>query len=139
MARNQAVIVTGIASIDRRLKSLLPRLQKKVIRQGMRTGMKIIQQEAKARWPKVSGETRRGIKVRALKRSTKRIAVEVRIRTSSTLKKITQAGKAVFYPAIVEYKFKHILKKAFQTKGKAARNAAMQAIHAGIDREASKG
>lgn len=40
---NNAVYFTGFKEIDRKLKSLEPKLQKKVLRKAMGTGMKEIQ------------------------------------------------------------------------------------------------
>ena len=41
MAKSGLVVITGDKEIDRRLKSLLPRIQKKVLRSAMRKGMKL--------------------------------------------------------------------------------------------------
>jgi hypothetical protein len=136
---NKLVVVTGIAKIDRRLKTLLPRLQKKVIRQGMRKGLKLIQADAKARWGRETGETIRNIRVRAVKgRKRGSISLEARIKTSDKLVKVSATGKRTFYPAVVEYKKKHWFKQTYDSKKGAARQVAIAEIAAGIEREASK-
>lgn len=108
----------------------------------MRSGLKVIQQAVKATVPVESGETRRNIKVRKVKgkqgRNRNSIMMEVRIAAVGALRKVSQAGKTTFYPAIVEYKFRHFMKRAFKTAGGMARKVTMTEIHAGIDREAGR-
>lgn len=136
---NQLVVITGVASVDRRLKSLIPRLQKKVIRKAMRDGLKVIKQETKAQSPIETGETKRNVSVRALKKRKRNlIAMEVRIKAVDSLKRTTKSGEVYFYPALVEYEPDPFMKRAYDTKGRSARNETMKQIHLGIDREASK-
>ena len=137
----RSVVITGIRDIDRRLKSLLPRLQKKVIRQGMRAGLKLMKAEVEAQAPVETGATRSNVKVRSV-RSRKRdtISMEVRIKAVDELKRTSPAtGKTVFYPAIVEYKHNHFMKCLSEAKREAARETTIAAIRAGIEREAAQG
>jgi hypothetical protein len=121
------------------MRSLVPRLQKKVIRQAMRRGLKVLKAETEAQAPVDTGETRRNVKVRAVK-SRKRgsISLEVRIKAVDALKKTTREGKEVFYPAVVEYKHDPFMKRSFDAKGNLARDVTIQELRIGIDREANR-
>lgn len=135
---NAAIIVTGIKDIDRRLKTLLPRLQKKVIRQGMRAGLKVIAAEVKANAPVDTGRMKKAVQVRAVK-SRKRGSIALEVRISGKVAGLIKPGRnPVFYPAIVEYKFRQFMKRAFNSKGEAARQVTINAIRMGIEREAGK-
>ena len=132
------ITIQGDRALTRRLRKLVPRVQKKVIRQAMRAGIKIVAAEIKATAPVESGLTKRNVKVRALKsRRRGSIALEARIAGKGTeLYKTSKDGKTVFYPAIVEH-LRHFMKRAFHSKGEKARETTMDAIRAGILREAS--
>ena len=136
----QAIIVTGIKEIDRKLKTLEPRIQKKVVRQGIRKGMKIIASEVKANAPVKYGITKANVKTRAVKKRQRgNIEIEVKIGGSDDrLYKAQSDGTKVFYPAIVEYRFDPFMRRAFDTKGETARRTAMAAILKGIETEASR-
>lgn len=142
MARNAgggaggAVVVTGVKEIDRRLKALVPKLQKKVIRQAMRKGMKLVTAAAKANAPVRTGKLRKAIKTRAGK-SKKRGVIKV----------VTRVGEGdfqgeTFYAAMVEFGTKNMPPHPFmapaydQTKD-VAKKVAMDAIIEGVEREAS--
>jgi HK97 gp10 family phage protein len=73
--------ITGLPSLDRKLKALEPRVAKKVVRQALRKGAKRVQARVKQLAPKgPTGQTRKAVKVRAFKRSRKgTIGVKVRI------------------------------------------------------------
>jgi Bacteriophage HK97-gp10, putative tail-component len=132
----RAVIVTGVRDIDRKLKSLLPRLERKVIRQGMRAGLKLMAAEVKAQSPVETGATRRNVKVRSLRRRRNTISMEVRIKAVDELKRTSaKTGKTVFYPAIVEYKRRHFMRRSFDAKKEAARKLTITTIRAGVERE----
>src|SRR5580700_1787605 len=98
-----AVVITGVKAIDRRLRTLEPRVQKKVLRQSMRAGMKIIQTEMKAQVPVDKGLTKKSVKVRALKqKGRKRIGIEVRV-SGPGMVKTRNGGKRFFLPSGIEY------------------------------------
>lgn len=136
-----AVAVTGVPEIDRRLKQLEKKVQKKVITQAMRAGMKIIQKDVKARARKVfagpgsksTGATVRGVKVRATKRSRKRFGIDVRINGGAYVDK-------TFYAAFHEYgtrrmKARPIMAPSFRANGKAVRDEILRLTLAGVERE----
>ncbi len=140
MASKPRVVITGIRSIDRRLKTLPLRLQKKVVGQSMRAGMKILQGAAKAIAPVLSGATKGEVKVRAgLKRKRDRVSIDVRVEANDRTKKTSKTtGETVFYPKVVEFKYDDWLLRAFKRAGDAARRATIAALKAGIEREASR-
>jgi HK97 gp10 family phage protein len=141
----KAVVITGIRDIDRRLRTLLPRLQKKVLRQAMRKGLKVVQAEVKAEVPVETGLTRSAVQVRAVKSKRRgSIALEVRISGKVPgLVKTYGGDKRAFYPAVVEYGRKGVapnpfMRRAFTAKGEAARQVTIEDIRMGVEREASR-
>ncbi len=136
-----AVVVTGIKEIDKKLKRLEPKVQKKVLRQSMRAGLKIVQTEMKSQIPVDKGLARKNIKVRALKRSRKRIGMEVRVAAAPGLVVTSASGKRFFYPAGIEYgDSEHqpnpFGRRSYAAKGEAARNTTMVMMRDGMEREA---
>lgn len=126
------MIVTGIDEIDRRLKDLEPKLQRKVIRQAMREGMKLVRDEAKRNAPVRTGMLRRAIKVRGATKP-RRGVVQVEVRVGEGDFK----GKT-FYAAFVEYGSKdapgrHYMLNSYVHAGPQAKQAAIAAILRGID------
>jgi hypothetical protein len=135
----KSVIITGIGDIDRRLKTLEPRVQKKVIRQAMRAGLKILQAAVKAEAPVLTGATKEHTVVRAVKgRKRGSIELEVRIAADDELKKTSANGKTYFYPAIVQYMYDPFMTRAFDSTGEAARQVTIARIREGVEREASR-
>jgi HK97 gp10 family phage protein len=102
--------------------------------------------EVKDQVPIDTGLTRESVKVRAVKaRKRGVIALDVRIAASTAgLKKTsTTTGDTVFYPAVVEYGRAGVppdpfMRRAFQAAGKSARNAALDEIRSGIEKEARR-
>jgi HK97 gp10 family phage protein len=141
---NSAVIITGLKAIDRRLKSLEPRLQRKVVRQSMRAGMKVLAQAVKAEAPVLTGATEHAVKVRVPKRKKRgEIALDVQIAADPALVKTGANGKSVFYPAVEQYGARNHPPNPFMTRsydqaGETARNVTLQKLRDGIEREASK-
>ncbi len=140
-----SVVITGIREIDRRLRSLEPRLQKRVLRQAMRKGLKILAAEVKAQAPVDTGMTRSKVQVRAVKsRRRGSIELEVRIAAVDELKKTSaKSGQQVFYPAIIEYGRDGVppdpfVRRAFESKGGAARQVTIESLKAGIEAEIAK-
>ena len=142
------VIVTGIKDIDRRLRTLPGRVQKKVTRKAMRDGLKIMAAEVKKQAPVDTGLTQRNIKVKATRRK-KRGSVELEVTISgkdSGLIKTpkTGGGKPVFYPAVVEYGREGVepnpfMRRAYENKAAAARDETMRSLRNGVEQEATKG
>jgi HK97 gp10 family phage protein len=146
--------VTGLKEVEAALKTLPARVAKKVLRQAMRKGQKIVQAEVKALAPVRTGATRKAVKVRAGKRKKDTVRINVQI------------GKgdykgATYYAAFPEYGTKgsgrkgkhgtegaqtgrggqraqHYMKRAFEAAGQRAADTTMEAIVAGIENEATK-
>jgi HK97 gp10 family phage protein len=148
MAARVKVVVTGLKAIDKKLAQLPYRVQGKVVRPAMRAGMKLMAAAVKAEVPVDTGLTRRNVKVRATpKRLIKKgdksttIAIEVVVEAVPGLKKTSgRTGKAVFYPAIVQYGGKHIRKnpfmsRAYDRRGDAARRRTIELLKDGVNRE----
>lgn len=141
-----AIIITGIRDIDKKLRTLEPRLQKKVLRQAMRSGLKVQAAEVKAQAAVDTGLMRSSVKVRAVKRKKRgSISLEVAIsaKTDGLVKQSANGG--AFYPAIEQYGSEKqgraadpFATRAFESKGEASRQVTIAQIRAGIEREASK-
>lgn len=138
---NKLVIVTGIKQIDRKLRTLEPRVQKKVVRQAIRKGLKLIQSDVKANAPVKYGITKANVQTRAVKKRQRgNIEIEVKIGgNDDRLYKIQADGTKVFYPAIVEYKHDPFMRRSFDNKGEAARQVTLQALMQGIMKEVRAG
>lgn len=139
----KAVVITGVKQIDRRLKNLEPKIQRKVIRQSMRKGMKPVLALAREIAPELTGLMKSNIKLRAGKRKRGRISIEVRVDSAEGLTKTTSSGEKVFYPAVVEWGDKDtpphpFMRPAYDQGGPTAKNTAMHEILEGTLREASK-
>ena len=113
MARS-GVIVTGHKELDLKLSIVEPAVQKKVARKGLREAGKIIQNAAKQKLSQNNnvntGELRKGIRVRAMKRSRSKIGIQVATTERSEGKAID--GKR-FGGAQIETGTKHIRAQPF--------------------------
>jgi HK97 gp10 family phage protein len=139
MAKTGAIIITGVKEIDAKLKTLEQRVQKKVLRQAMRSGMKLVLADAKSRVPVLTGLTKQNLKLRAMKRSRSKQGLLVQVKSAEGLTKTTSKGEKVFYPAIVEYKPGHaFMRPAYDTQGPTARDKTMNELLDGTLREAEK-
>lgn len=131
------LVITGLKEVDRLLAGLEPKLAKKHIRGGMRKGMKLVRDAAKANAPVRTGKLKKAIKVRAGKaRKRKQIVIEVRVGEGDF-------KGATFYGAFQEFGTKRLeareyMDNAFQSRGEAARQAIIAAIKAGVE-SAGKG
>jgi HK97 gp10 family phage protein len=132
------VVVTGIKELDRKLARLPGKVQRKVLRQAMRAGMKLVLEEAKAEAPVDTGRLRGAIKLRAAKNRTRgSVALEVRIEGADF-------EENHFYPAQVEYgragmSAEPFMGPSFDAMGPTARDVAMVKLRDGVEREASQG
>lgn len=140
------VIVTGVKEIDRRLKTLPLRVQKKIVRKGMRAGLKVMAAEVKQEVPVLTGLTRSAVKVRAVKRR-KRNSIELEVSISGKVEGLTVTprggGKPAFYPAVIEYgrsdmEANPFMLRAYDNKAVESRNTTMKLIRDGVEDEATK-
>jgi len=72
--------VLGLKKLQKRLRKMEPKLRKKLTRKAIRKAGKVVHEAAKERVPKESGDLKKSIKLRALKRSRKnkhRVGVRV--------------------------------------------------------------
>lgn len=136
-------VVTGIKGLDKALKALPAKIEKKVLRQAMRKGVKPIQAAAKANVPVRSGTLKKAIKVRAMKRKKDRLGVLVIVGQGDF------KGET-FYGAMIEYghfagkrgtpdrKFveaKPFMRPAFETNKEAVGKETVRLIREGVENE----
>lgn len=127
--------VEGIKEIQRAYRELPGRVAKKVVRQAVRAGIKVVAAEARALAPDASGFLKSRIKVRAsLKRRRGMVAFEIRIGDKDF------TGKS-YYGAMVEFGTKkqegqHFLERALENKKAEASSLMISMIRDGIEREA---
>jgi HK97 gp10 family phage protein len=93
--------VLGLTKLLKRLESVPAKIAKKMFRKSLREGAKVIQKEVKRRAPRRTGALRRGITVRAGRRS--RITASVNILTPSREKLGLPLEATGYYPAVIEY------------------------------------
>lgn len=72
MANYTTITIDGLSEFQAELAALPKKLANGVVRKALRAGAKPVQAEAKLQAPKLTGFTRRQIKVRAAKRSRRR-------------------------------------------------------------------
>lgn len=133
------IVITGIKDVDKRLKRLEPKIQKKVIRQAMRGGLKTLAALLRSEAPVDTGATKAGIKVRAVKsRRRGTIAMEVRIQESPETKRTSgKTGETVWYPAILEH-LTHWMARVFDNHGERVRQETLDRLRKGIEDEAGR-
>ena len=91
----------GLKKLLKKLETIEPKVAKKLFRRSLRDGAKVIQREAKRLVPKLSGDLRRGIRVKAGRRSRTSASVLV---VSPTREKLgIPLGATGYYPATIEY------------------------------------
>ena len=122
------------------------RVQKKVIKQGMRKGLKVLAGDVRTQVPVETGLTKSAVQVRVVKsRKRDRFALEVRISGKKEgLKVTTKSGKVFFYPAVIEYGHHGVapnpfMRRSFDSRGPEARAVAIQAIRDGVELEVTRG
>lgn len=79
-AAKKLVFVTGFRELDDKLRAMEPKLQRKFVRGALRKGGKRLQQEAKRiikSEARDTGAFEQSIKVKALKRSRKRVGIQM--------------------------------------------------------------
>lgn len=135
-------VVTGIGRIDRKLAQLPVKIRKKVVRQSIRGGMKLVLASARADVPVDTGLTRANVVLKATRRKAGRIGMNVLVRSAPGLVKATGAGKRYFYPAVVEYGSRDRaanpwMHRVFNRRADPARRQTIRLLEAGLDREIS--
>jgi len=167
MAAQFKVVVTGIGKIDKKLRMLPSRVQKKVAGGAMRAAMKRVAKGIRAIAPYLTGTLKSNVVVRAgLRRKRGEVSIDTRIDANDETKKTSKNGKTYFYPAIVEYGKKarpeaatkmlsvrelragaehrersrsaHYMLRAFKSTGEAARKLVIRLLREGVEREANK-
>ncbi len=138
-----SIVVTGLKQIDSKLKTLEPKIQKKILRQAMRSGMKLVAQEALMRVPVLTGLLKRNIKLRAMKRKRNRVGLLVQVKSDPGFSKPYGHGQVAWYPAAVEYGHGKVpphpyMRPAFDIKGGSAREKTLHELLEGINREVEK-
>lgn len=134
-----SLTITGTKQLERKLKQLEPKVAKKVIRQSLRAGAKIIHTAAKAEAPKRTGVLRKSLKVRAARRN-RRGTYAVMVTSGEAGNMFT--GKA-FYGAFIHWGTKFItsnpfIKRVYAQKEQEARSVVLKSMAEGIEREARK-
>ena len=124
--------VIGLNLIERKLKNMEPKLAKKIVRSSLRKAAKPVLQAAKANCPYLSGDLKKSLKVRALKKRKHSYAVGV----SSSNKKHWYKGDQ-FYAAFIEFgtnkmPARPFLRSAYDTQGERARKILINELKAGI-------
>lgn len=142
--------------LERALRKLDVKIRKKITRDALRPAAKIIQQKAKANAPRgKTGELRKAIKVRALKRSRVNTGIQVRLDWGSKGAKSAAATKGrrlPYYAGFQELGYrigsrklgnkrtlvpgKHFMENAFKSEGPRARDLAIKLMWQGIERAA---
>lgn len=128
---NKSITVFGIKEIDKALASIEPKLQRKVIRKAMRSGMKDIQADIVSRFPKDTGETAKTIKVRAGKGKRGEIVIDVKSQDDNFIPKFLEFG-TVNEDGSVRMPARPSFRPAFDEGGEAARLKTQKQILEGI-------
>lgn len=136
MAVSPKFIVTGDKALDRALRTLEPRVARKVVRQAMRAAMKGMKTAIESTAPVGdTGALAASVKIRAGRRSRGKMSILV------GLEDTTFQGER-YYAAFVEYGTADMpgqgyMREALDTRGEIARQDAMRRIRDGIEREAA--
>ncbi|MFO1007566.1 MAG: HK97-gp10 family putative phage morphogenesis protein [Planctomycetaceae bacterium] len=99
--------IFGTNQVSKLLQGLEKKVAKKCLRQAMRPAMKVVLEQAKKNAPVDTGAVKRNIKIRAAKRSTRYIGINVQIGSEGDYK-----GKQ-FYGSFLEYGTRYIKPRAF--------------------------
>ena len=160
MADGVTMNLTGMDNLQKTLRTLEKKVERKIVRTAVRSGAKIIQAEAKAVAPYKTGILRRSISVRARKKRKKaefsmNVLFDTRkypqlvsfsVGSSSNLKTRKLTGKRYFYPAALEFgtttrpniKTKGWFRKAWDRRKQASLAVVLQSMKNGVEREAGK-
>lgn len=105
-----AIVTFGVKELDRQFQELPLQLQRKFLRSSLRSSAKDVARTAKGKVPVLSGNLRRGIKVRAGKRSRNNVSITIGVDSSSLKSGIP--GKD-YYAAFVELGTRHMEAERF--------------------------
>lgn len=99
MARLDISLI-GDAELATKLGGLTDKLERKVVRQAIRKAAQLILRDAKQRAPVESGALRRNIRIKALRRSRRRVGFNVQTGTREQMG--ISPDDPFYYPALVE-------------------------------------
>lgn len=121
----------GDARLQARLKQLDAKVQRKVVRQALRAGAKVVLAATKALVPVDTGALKSGLKLRALKSRRGTFGIQVQTPTRAQLG-IPSDAKG-YYPAVLEYGAEgHPAKPYLRPALEQARTAATTTIRTAI-------
>ena len=95
------IILSGVPELDRKLKLLAANMANKITRGALRTAGKQLLEKTKAAAPVDTGRLRKGLKLKALKRSRTRSGVMIQTPSREALG--IKPGDKSYYPAAVEF------------------------------------
>lgn len=137
-------VVTGWKELDRKLRRMDAAVGRKIVRQSIRAEMKQIQTEMKVGAPRgVTGNLRRSIRLKAMRRSRKGFGYNVIL----SARAFPRPEKKLFYPPFVErgthktkrkQKAQFFMKKVFDKTKKGAIDHVRELIRARIYTELEK-
>ena len=141
------VVLLGIKEIDRKLKRLDAKFGKKVVRKALRTGAKMVADEARRQAPVDSGTLRSAIKVKAQKRSRKSIGINVIVGEGFFIGKTFYAGfiefgapgHKMFGKGRAPLDAAPFMRPAYDRTKNQARDRVLQQILAGLNLEVTRG
>jgi len=141
MAGGVDISLIGDKELQRKFKTLVGKVQKKIARKAIRAGAKIVLADAKNRAPVLSGKLKKSLKVKAIKRSRSTIGVLVQTGTREKLN--IPEGSKYYYPAAVEYGHggvaaKPFLRPALDTNADRALSTIQRELWNGIRIEGAK-
>ena len=135
------ITIQGYDDVIRNLKQLDHKIQLKVMRSALRAGAKVIQRNARQLVPTDTGNMKKNIKLKSLKRSKKQMGVNIVTGTRESMG-IPQKGKG-YYPFSVEYgtsemKAQPFMRPALEGNRVAATKAIGDTLEKGIKKVVAK-
>jgi hypothetical protein len=92
------LIPAGVREIERLLETLEPKVRRRVLSRSLRAGAKVVREWIRSTYPVVTGRSRRAFKVRAGRRTRKKV-VRVLV-TSSPTPNNPYTGEAYYIPMV---------------------------------------
>ncbi len=132
-----AFVATGIEAIDRKLMSLEPKLQKKVIRKAQRDGAKDVLVKAKSLAPVKSGALKKNLKIRSIKRTKGSIGLDIGTADKDFTGYEFYSSFLIFGTKKLERGKHDFLTPAYEQTNESVRAKIIDQIMAGIEREAN--
>lgn len=140
MPKANAVTITGDDAIVKALDKLPARVRRKVVSQSLRKASKALATQARAIYPKDTGEAKRAIAVRV---APSKVRANVKLIVVFKTTKVTEnARNKFFYPAVIEYGSPAAnrapvapMRRTYDAHGRAVAATATREIADGIDRE----